>query len=109
MEKMCLVEHLDITSACRYVALSYRWSKTKVVLKYENRIELMEEGGLRKVLDQIPRTIDAMEVTMGLGERYLWVDALVGIYFITSRTHYANLNSALSKSPGTTKRKFTYP
>lgn len=110
VEKMCLVEHLDITSACRYVALSYRWSRTKVVLKYENRIELMEEGGLRKILDQIPRTIvDAMEVTMGLGERYLWVDALVGIYFITSRTHYANLNSALSKSPGTTKRKFTYP
>ncbi|KAE9368255.1 HET-domain-containing protein [Stipitochalara longipes BDJ] len=77
VEKMCLVEHLDMTSACRYVALSYKWSKAKVVLKYENRIEFMEEGGLRKVLDQIPRTIvDAMEVTMKLGERYLWVDAL---------------------------------
>jgi len=110
VEKMCLVEHLDMTSACRYVALSYRWSKTKVVLKYENRIDFMEEGGLRKILDQIPRTIvDAMEVTMELGERYLWVDALVGIYFITSRIHYANLNSASSKRPGTTKRKLTYP
>ena len=110
VEKMCLVEHLDMASACRYVALSYRWSKSKVVLKYENRIDFMEEGGLQKVLDQIPRTIvDAMEVTMGLGERYLWVDALVGIYFITSRTYYANLNSASSRSPGTTKRKFTYP
>jgi len=110
VEKMCLVEHLDMTSACRYVALSYRWSKTKVVLKYENRIDFMEEGGLRKILDQIPRTIvDAMEVTLELGERYLWVDALVGIYFITSRIHYANLNSASSKRPGTTKRKLTYP
>jgi len=107
VEKMCLVEHLDMTSACRYVALSYRWSKTNVVLKYENRIELMEEGGLRKVLDQIPRTIvDAMEVTMKLGERYLWVDALVGIYLsrlvhtmLISIVHHPRGRGRRSESP----------
>jgi hypothetical protein len=86
VHKMCLVEDWEAASAHRYVALSYRWGKTSEVLRYTNKIDFMQEGGLRKILDQIPKTIvDAMEVVMALGERYLWVDALVGISVILVR------------------------
>ena len=76
--KMCVVEP-SAASNCRYIALSYTWGHVSTVkLTYENRIWLMQEQGLLKVLNQLPNTIiDAMEVVLALGERYLWVDSLV--------------------------------
>jgi hypothetical protein len=78
VENMCLVEPA-VPSTCRYVALSYTWGETPAIkLKYENRISFMKQGGLRRILPRIPKTIlDAMEVVIALGEKYLWVDSLV--------------------------------
>ncbi len=74
---------------CRYLALSYVWGASFLptaaaeVLKPRlasmalscNIVSLGEEGGLSCLA--LPRTIqDAITLTHGLGERYLWVDAL---------------------------------
>ncbi|KAH6722705.1 heterokaryon incompatibility protein-domain-containing protein [Leptodontidium sp. MPI-SDFR-AT-0119] len=73
VEQMCVI---DAPTPCRYVALSYCWGKAAMVKHLrENSAELRRRGGL-STLD-IPVTIrDAIEVVRGVGERYLWVDAL---------------------------------
>ena len=77
VRRRCLVVPGNPT--CRYVALSYMWGGFRgLALTYANISDLMEEGGLTKFMDRIPRTIlDAMEVVEALGEAYLWVDTLV--------------------------------
>ncbi len=65
---------------CRYLALSYVWGESTLVLTRaaalkSNIARLGEEGGVATL--NLPQTIrDAMALTKGLGERYLWVDAL---------------------------------
>ncbi|KAF5602637.1 heterokaryon incompatibility protein [Fusarium pseudocircinatum] len=61
---------------CTYVALSYVWGKA-AVLKHLlfNSNSLQTPGSLNS--NDIPRTVrDAISATVGLDERYLWVDAL---------------------------------
>lgn len=74
---LCIKEVAD-PSQCRYVALSYVWGNAKVFqLRYSNMNTLMTTNGLALFLDSIPQTIiDAISVVKGIGERYLWVDAL---------------------------------
>ena len=63
---------------CRYIALSYVWGQAKMVkLLYSNMESLMRKNGLLEVVHALPQTItDAIEVVKGMGERYLWTDAL---------------------------------
>ncbi|KAF2032788.1 HET-domain-containing protein, partial [Setomelanomma holmii] len=61
---------------CRYVALSYTWG-TGPMLKHlrANSDLLRTPQSLRRA--ELPRTVrDAIVVVEGIGERYLWVDAL---------------------------------
>ena len=63
---------------CRYIALSYVWGRAKMVkLLYSNMESLMKKNGLLEYIHGLPQTItDAIEVVKGMGERYLWTDAL---------------------------------
>ncbi|KAK6822742.1 hypothetical protein PG987_014287 [Apiospora arundinis] len=76
LEKKCLVNvPWDATA---YVALSYVWPWHKN-FKYVkgNKSKLHSIGSLEKIKNMLPRVIiDSMEVSGGLGQRYLWVDAL---------------------------------
>jgi hypothetical protein len=63
----------------RYIALSYTWGKVTPPFqtKTDNIRNLLVSGGLRKWMNDIPRTIrDAINLVVDLGERYLWVDSL---------------------------------
>lgn len=65
-------------STTRFVALSYVWGDAhQVKLGEDTAARLFEAGGLSDECLDIPQTIrDAMLLTAGLGERFLWVDAL---------------------------------
>ncbi|KAF8538720.1 heterokaryon incompatibility protein-domain-containing protein [Trichophaea hybrida] len=63
----------------RYLALSYVWGRVSTVSQYRtttsNFEQRMEKDGLSGVA--FPKTIrHAMSLTLQLGERYLWVDAV---------------------------------
>ncbi|KAJ4288590.1 hypothetical protein N0V90_011827 [Kalmusia sp. IMI 367209] len=64
----------------RYIALSYVWGKVyQLQATMVNAEELAKGGSLlqEKYNERLPRTIkDAMRLVAGMGERYLWVDAL---------------------------------
>ena len=62
----------------RYITLSYRWGKAQsLTLKKTNLEDLHVLGGLGVDTDGLSRTIkDAMTLTKGMNERFLWVDAL---------------------------------
>ena len=76
-EKMCITEAPSPTT-CRYVALSYVWGRsTTLKLQFSNMSQLSKHGGLSAYLEKLPRTIfNAISVVRGIGERFLWVDAL---------------------------------
>ncbi|KAF2717514.1 HET-domain-containing protein [Polychaeton citri CBS 116435] len=61
---------------CRYVALSYVWGTVDSIrLQRDSREELASIGALARA--KVSRTVrDAMKLTVLLGERYLWIDAL---------------------------------
>ena len=72
VEKRCIV------NGCRnvsFVALSYVWgTNTKPCLTQATKSAFQREGSLDE--NNLPATIyDAFEVTLALGERYLWVDS----------------------------------
>ena len=77
VEDYCIKSVTESTS-CRYIALSYVWGRAKMVkLLYSNMESLMRKNGLLEVVHALPQTItDAIEVVKGMGERYLWTDAL---------------------------------
>lgn len=81
VHKECVVLFNDPVP-CRYVALSYMWGGFKgLLLRFSNIAILTSDGGLRRYMKEIPRTVlDAMEVVKAMGERYLWVDALVSSF-----------------------------
>lgn len=64
-----------------YVALSYMWGGVEGLLLTRSNMEALQEpGALTSLINEIPRTIvDAMEVVKAMGQRYLWVDALVSL------------------------------
>jgi hypothetical protein len=72
-EKLCIVDALPGQD---YVALSYVWGNVQMQqLETSNIEDLRQPGGLQ--LELLPATTaDAIRVTLELGERYLWVDAL---------------------------------
>jgi len=65
-----------------YAALSYTWGIQEVGREHfkatkDNIEELMTEGGVDHIYDQLPTTIrDAMRLVGRLGYTYLWVDSL---------------------------------
>jgi hypothetical protein len=67
-----------IRSNVRYLTLSYVWGQVPTAkLTRDNMNRLTQEGSLQGIRPGLPKTIhDAMELTLALGERYLWVDAL---------------------------------
>ena len=71
--RMCI---LKAPESCRYVALSYCWGTAPMLRHLRgNSAELQIEGALTGC--RAPATIsDAIELVKGIGERYLWVDAL---------------------------------
>ena len=71
----CITQHDE---SCRYLALSYCWGPQAQLLLTKEKVASMKRfGGLRGYASQIPATImDAVVLTAGLGERYLWVDSL---------------------------------
>jgi hypothetical protein len=75
VQDMCLV---DAAENDRYVALSYVWGSVPVFLTKKACIEaLYTHGGLQEVLEEISLTVqDAILAVRGLGERYLWTDAI---------------------------------
>lgn len=73
------VDHMCIVNApenCRYVALSYCWGTASMFRHLlSNSAALRRDGSLTE--SPAPATIlDAIELVKGVGERYLWVDAL---------------------------------
>jgi hypothetical protein len=73
VKKMCIVE---APKDCAYIALSYCWGRAKT-LKHVvgNSKQLRKDGALSGA--KIPNTIrDAITLVNGVGESYLWVDAL---------------------------------
>lgn len=72
------IKSVTESMTCRYIALSYVWGRAKMVkLLYSNMESLMKKNGLLEVVHALPQTItDAIEVVKGMGERYLWTDAL---------------------------------
>ncbi len=84
-----LLQHLrfiDVQENCltsfsqleRYLALSYVWGKAKSSHTTKaNLHERLQHGSLSPAVQNLPTLIiDAMALTRGLGERYLWVDSL---------------------------------
>lgn len=75
----CIV---DVAKPVEYFALSYCWgnsqrSRTSLRLTRGNIQELYVKGALADDRDDLPLTIrDAVLLTVKLGRRYLWVDAL---------------------------------
>ncbi|KAI3340374.1 HET-domain-containing protein [Ustulina deusta] len=67
-----------VRSCSRYVTLSYVWGKTKTFSTVKgNLAALQEEGAIRRRRNELPRVIsDAIDLVRGIGEKYLWVDAL---------------------------------
>ncbi|XHG05857.1 hypothetical protein AWENTII_009070 [Aspergillus wentii] len=77
------VKHLYIKvpsslRTCEYVALSYVWGETDMLVLNEANYEILtKKDGLQKYWNHLPRTIvDAIQVVRDMGERYLWVDTL---------------------------------
>ncbi|KAI0203109.1 heterokaryon incompatibility protein-domain-containing protein [Astrocystis sublimbata] len=62
----------------RYVALSYVWGKTKTLsTTKDNLAVLQEEGAIERHRKDLPRVVsDAIDLVRGIGEKFLWVDAL---------------------------------
>jgi hypothetical protein len=75
VKRRCLVK---CEKGCRYLALSYVWGKVRMLYTLKSNLtQLQEDGALEIFGHQIPIVVkDAMEVVAGLGEDYLWVDAL---------------------------------
>jgi hypothetical protein len=69
---------VEISTQCRYVALSYMWGRTSSLkLLNENLATLSLKGGLKARGTELSRTVrDAIGLVLQLGERYLWIDAL---------------------------------
>ncbi len=64
------------TEACQYVALSYVWGQTQALqLSKANKIELQKPGSLSPGLLSTTQN-DAIDVSLALGEQYLWIDSL---------------------------------
>jgi hypothetical protein len=75
VKRRCLVKK---EKSYRYLALSYVWGKVHMLQTLKSNLtQLQEDDALEIFGHQIPIVIkDAMEVVKGLGEDYLWVDAL---------------------------------
>jgi hypothetical protein len=73
VQRECIVETRVV---CRYVALSYVWgSTTNFRLSTSNLSDVMKPYSLKAIL--LPQTIeDAITFVRGVGEQYLWCDAL---------------------------------
>ncbi|KAF2855772.1 HET-domain-containing protein [Plenodomus tracheiphilus IPT5] len=77
VEKRQLIQSNTIT--CRYVTLSYVWGfspdRNKLMTTSSTVQEYEKEGGLPAQF--MPATVeDAIQICLGMGERYLWVDRL---------------------------------
>lgn len=66
----------DTPRNCRYVALSYVWGRGKMLKHMKEKSNFLCTPGSLRTLE-VPKTIsDAIYLVGGIGEQYLWVDAL---------------------------------
>lgn len=75
VQRACLV---DIPISHRYFTLSYVWGAIPFFETLKANVAgLKEQGGIKKIEDQLPKTItDAMHLLATIGEQYLWTDRL---------------------------------
>ncbi|KAI9763925.1 MAG: hypothetical protein M1839_006118 [Geoglossum umbratile] len=76
VQRKCVIKAPD---DCRYLALSYVWGTGQfLTLTQTNYAMLQKENGLFTLGGRrLSQTVqDAMQLTLGLNERYLWADAL---------------------------------
>jgi hypothetical protein len=67
--------YLNLQSILRYFTLSHCWGTDKIPLRAT--VGTVDDLRRRIPFDKLPRTFqEAVEVTRGLGCRYLWIDAL---------------------------------
>ncbi|KAK7932234.1 heterokaryon incompatibility protein-domain-containing protein [Apiospora marii] len=68
----------DSTSETLPHALSYVWGHSKGLTSTKTNIQhLQKDGALRELRHELPRAIeDAIDLTIAMEEKYLWVDAL---------------------------------
>ncbi|KAH8805352.1 heterokaryon incompatibility protein-domain-containing protein [Xylogone sp. PMI_703] len=73
VERMCVV---NAPEGCQYATLSYCWGTAPTLQHVASNTQAIRTDGALRTL-KAPRTIsDAIEVTRGVGLKYLWVDAL---------------------------------
>jgi hypothetical protein len=73
-EHLNLVEVGKTTDEIPYIALSHRWGRGETFKTTKANIDKLKEGF---GLPDLPRTFrDAVEVTRGLGYKYLWIDSI---------------------------------
>ncbi|XTI94459.1 heterokaryon incompatibility protein-domain-containing protein [Cenococcum geophilum] len=73
VEDSCIVK---APPQCRYIALSYVWGTANIITTTKVTINSFTQKGALQNLS-LPATIrDSMALVKGIGERYLWVDAL---------------------------------
>ncbi|KAI1170970.1 HET-domain-containing protein [Nemania sp. FL0916] len=75
VDAFCLVEIEDVESVS-WVALSYVWGATPFRTLTEDALQEFKQAGALSA-SWVPNTIaDAIQVTRGLGERYIWIDSI---------------------------------
>lgn len=91
VEQGCVV---DAAPGCRYIALSYVWGgANQVELSKETYSILTKSGSITPLTTNIPRTIrDAMLLCQGIGQRFLWVDALCILQDVPEDKHSQIMN-----------------
>jgi hypothetical protein len=69
---------VEIRPSQRYFTLSYVWGAQPFFETKKDNVEsLREVGGLNRIRCNLPKTVtDAMDLLLGIGETYLWVDRL---------------------------------
>jgi hypothetical protein len=75
LDEMCICL---MSPGSEFAALSYCWPATPhLTLTRANREQFFQSGALRKLRNELPRTIqDALDCATELPFRYLWIDAL---------------------------------
>jgi hypothetical protein len=73
VQRACVV---DAPDRCRYVALSYCWGTAPMLRHLLGNSATLRKDGALADSTTLATIRDAIELVKGVGERYLWIDAL---------------------------------